>query len=153
MAQQGKQMRVGARKCFAYYSLKLVLLATGNRYEVDSKTFFLSGKALYPFWILPCPNSDLFRHTFISVVCGVNWWSCHYQPNVQITYHLHVHSQWLKFSWWAAEQLKSVRPVVSSTCGNNYMLWLSGKGLWPPWGVVFSPPYHSKLLSLSSSLK
>jgi hypothetical protein len=49
MAQQGKQTRVGAREGFAYYSLKLVLLATGNRYEVDSKTFFLSGKALYPF--------------------------------------------------------------------------------------------------------
>jgi hypothetical protein len=59
MAQQGKQMRVGAREGFAYLSVKLGLLANGNRYEVDSNTFFLSGKALYPY-ILTCPNSDLF---------------------------------------------------------------------------------------------
>ncbi len=48
MAQQGKQMRVGAREGFAYHSVKLVLLANGNRYEVDSNTCFLYGKALYP---------------------------------------------------------------------------------------------------------
>jgi hypothetical protein len=59
MAQQGKQMRVGARKGFAYNSVKLVLLANGNRYEVDSKTIFLSGKAIYPFQVLPCQNSEL----------------------------------------------------------------------------------------------
>jgi hypothetical protein len=41
MAQQGKQMRVGARKGFAYYSVKLILLASGEGYEVDSNTFFL----------------------------------------------------------------------------------------------------------------
>jgi hypothetical protein len=41
MAQQGKQMRVGARKGFAYHSVKLVLLANGNRYEVDSNMFFI----------------------------------------------------------------------------------------------------------------
>jgi hypothetical protein len=46
MAQQGKQMRVGAREGFAYRSVKLVLLANSNRYEVDSNTFFLSGKTL-----------------------------------------------------------------------------------------------------------
>ncbi len=40
MAQQGKQMRVGAREGFAYHSAKLLLLAYGNRYEVDSNTFF-----------------------------------------------------------------------------------------------------------------
>ncbi len=40
MAQQGKQMKVGAREGFAYISVKLVLLANSNRYEVDSKTFF-----------------------------------------------------------------------------------------------------------------
>ncbi len=40
MAQQGKQMRVGACEGFAYHPLKLVLLANGNRYEVDSNTFF-----------------------------------------------------------------------------------------------------------------
>jgi hypothetical protein len=39
MAQQGKQMKVGARKGFAYHSVKLVLLAKGNKYEVDSATF------------------------------------------------------------------------------------------------------------------
>jgi hypothetical protein len=46
MAKEGKQMRVGAREGFAYHSVKLVLLANGNRYEVDSNTFFGSGKAL-----------------------------------------------------------------------------------------------------------
>jgi hypothetical protein len=43
MAQQGTQMRVGAREGFAYHSIKLALLANGNRYEVDSDTF-------YPKW-------------------------------------------------------------------------------------------------------
>jgi hypothetical protein len=60
MAQQSKQMRVGARKGFAYHSVKLVLLANGNRYEVDSNTFFPSGKALYPFKILPAPTLTFF---------------------------------------------------------------------------------------------
>jgi hypothetical protein len=41
MAQQGKQMRVGARDGFAYDSVKLVLLANGNKYEVEPNTFFL----------------------------------------------------------------------------------------------------------------
>jgi hypothetical protein len=41
MAQQGKKRRRGARKGFAYNSLKLVLLANGNRYEIVSNTFFL----------------------------------------------------------------------------------------------------------------
>jgi hypothetical protein len=59
MAQQGKQMRVGVRKGFSYHSAKLALLARGNRFGVDSNTAFLSGKALYPFEVLPCPNSDL----------------------------------------------------------------------------------------------
>ncbi len=40
MAQQGKQMRVGASEGSAYHSVKLVLLAKGNKYEVDSNTFF-----------------------------------------------------------------------------------------------------------------
>jgi hypothetical protein len=40
MAQQGKQMRVGVREGFAYHSVKLVLLANGNRYEFDSNRFF-----------------------------------------------------------------------------------------------------------------
>jgi hypothetical protein len=61
MAQQGKQMRFGARKGFAYHSVKLNLLANGNRYDFYSNTvFFPSGKALYPLKILHCPNFGLF---------------------------------------------------------------------------------------------
>ncbi len=40
MEQQGKQMRVGAPEGFAYNSVKLVLLANDNRYEVDFSTHF-----------------------------------------------------------------------------------------------------------------
>ncbi len=68
MAQQGKQMRVGACKGFAHPSLKLVSLANSNRYEVDSKTFFLSGKTLCLFKVLH-PNCDLFLTHIVSVVC------------------------------------------------------------------------------------
>jgi hypothetical protein len=39
MAQQGEQMRVGAREGFAYHSVKLVLLANGNWDEVASNLF------------------------------------------------------------------------------------------------------------------
>jgi hypothetical protein len=39
MAQQGKEMGVGACDGFAYNSVKLVLLAKGNWYEVDSNAF------------------------------------------------------------------------------------------------------------------
>jgi hypothetical protein len=39
MAQQGKQVRLGASKGFAYNSVKLVLLANYNRYEVDTNKF------------------------------------------------------------------------------------------------------------------
>jgi hypothetical protein len=53
-------LRVGAPEAFAYHSVILDLLANGNRYEVESNTFFPSGKALYTFKILPCPNSELF---------------------------------------------------------------------------------------------
>jgi hypothetical protein len=60
MAQQGKRMMVGARKGFPDNSLKLVLLANGNRYEVDSHTLFIRGKVIYSFRVLPCPNSDQF---------------------------------------------------------------------------------------------
>ncbi len=56
-AQQGKQGRVGVCEGFACNSVKLVSLANGNRYEVDSNTFFLSGKALYPYKILLCMDS------------------------------------------------------------------------------------------------
>ncbi len=53
-------MRVGACEGFVYRLLNLVLLANCNWYEVDSSTFFLSGKALYPFKISPCPKFVLF---------------------------------------------------------------------------------------------
>ncbi len=39
MAQEGRQMRVGAREPLASDSVKVVLLANGNRYEVDHNTF------------------------------------------------------------------------------------------------------------------
>jgi hypothetical protein len=59
MAQQGKQMRVGACEGFAYHSLKVVLLANGNRYMRLIPILFFSGKALYPFEVLPYTNSEL----------------------------------------------------------------------------------------------
>jgi hypothetical protein len=64
-----------ARKGFPCNSEELLLLANnGNRHEVDSICPFLSGEALYPYKIQPCPNSDLFWHTFASVVCaGYNY--------------------------------------------------------------------------------
>lgn len=40
MAQQGKQIKVGAREDFAYRSVVLILLANGNRYEGDFKMRF-----------------------------------------------------------------------------------------------------------------
>jgi hypothetical protein len=46
MAQQGKQMRVGAREGFAYHSVKLVLLANGRGYEVDPNYYLPSATAL-----------------------------------------------------------------------------------------------------------
>jgi hypothetical protein len=42
-------MSVGAREGFPYHSVKLGLLANGNRYELDSNTFISSGKALDSF--------------------------------------------------------------------------------------------------------
>jgi hypothetical protein len=59
MAQESKQMRVGAREGFAYHSVQLVLLANGNGYEFNSNTFFTCGKDLYSFTVFPYPNSDL----------------------------------------------------------------------------------------------
>jgi hypothetical protein len=53
MAQQGKQMRVGAREGFAYHSVKLVLVANGNRYEVDSNTLFLTSPLSIKYCHLP----------------------------------------------------------------------------------------------------
>ncbi len=40
MAQRAKQMRVGSREGLAYHSVKVVLLANGNKYEIDSNMFF-----------------------------------------------------------------------------------------------------------------
>ncbi len=44
MAQQDKQMRVGACEGLAYHLGKLVSLANGSRYEVDFNTFFQAVK-------------------------------------------------------------------------------------------------------------
>jgi hypothetical protein len=53
----GKHWRVGVRKGLPCNSVKLVLLANnGNRYVIDSNTFFLSGEALYPFTKLLSPS-------------------------------------------------------------------------------------------------
>ncbi len=42
MGQEGKQMRVWGSKGFAYhYSVKLELLANGNKYEIDSTDAFV----------------------------------------------------------------------------------------------------------------
>jgi hypothetical protein len=38
--QQGEQMKVCAREGFAYQSVKLILLAVSNRYEVNYNTLF-----------------------------------------------------------------------------------------------------------------
>ncbi len=75
MAQQGKQMRVGARKGSAYHSVKLVSLANGNSwYDVDLNMFFPNGKALsLSIYVLPCPNSGHFNHTLVTVVCARKW--------------------------------------------------------------------------------
>jgi hypothetical protein len=59
MAQQGKQMRVGAREGFAYHSSKLVYWLTVTGMMLVPIRFFLRGEALYPFKVLPSPNSDL----------------------------------------------------------------------------------------------
>jgi hypothetical protein len=40
MAHQDKQVGVGARKGFPYHSVKLILMANGKMYQVDSNFFF-----------------------------------------------------------------------------------------------------------------
>jgi hypothetical protein len=67
MAQQGEKMRVGAREGFAYHSMKLVLLASGNRYKVEFNTFFLINKAVQPFNVSPCPSSSLILTHILTV--------------------------------------------------------------------------------------
>jgi hypothetical protein len=53
IAQQGKQMILGAQKGFEYNSENLAFLANGYRYEIDSNIkFFKSGNVLYSYnWI------------------------------------------------------------------------------------------------------
>ncbi len=52
-------MSVGACKCFAYHSVKLVLLADGNRYEVGSNTFFKVVKPHLHLTLITMPKYDL----------------------------------------------------------------------------------------------
>jgi hypothetical protein len=52
MAQQGKQMIVGACEGFPYQIVKLGLLTNGNRYGWIPTRSFLCGKAFYPFKVL-----------------------------------------------------------------------------------------------------
>jgi hypothetical protein len=60
MAQQGKQGIIGVCEGFPYNSVNLVLLANSDGYKVDPNMCFSSGKAFYPFKILPCSKSDVF---------------------------------------------------------------------------------------------
>ncbi len=78
--------RVGVGKGFPCKSVKLVLLANGNTWEVDSNTFFLSVKALYPYKLLPCMGSELLWHTFASVTCA------RFRPNINCTARRRVHT-------------------------------------------------------------
>jgi hypothetical protein len=54
----GTRRRVSVCKGFAYHSVKVVFLAKGNRYEVDPLRFCTW--YIYPFKVLPCPNSHTF---------------------------------------------------------------------------------------------
>ncbi len=67
MAQQGKQMRVGAREGFAYHSVQLVLLmANSNRYEVDSNTFLEVVKPSIHSIYCPVPTLNFFdTHSYL----------------------------------------------------------------------------------------
>jgi hypothetical protein len=83
MARQGKQMRICAREeVFAYHSVKLVLLANGDR---------LWGRYQYVFlWVIlsmdclvPTVNTDIFWHTFrmnestkYHINSNLSWWFC-----------------------------------------------------------------------------
>jgi hypothetical protein len=68
MAQQDKQVRVGAREAFAYHSVELVFVANRDRYEVDSTASVLNGsRVLYALKTFFCHNSDHFLiYTYIS---------------------------------------------------------------------------------------
>jgi hypothetical protein len=60
MAKQGKQMRVGPSKGSAYHSVKPVLLANWNRFEVDFNTLYLVVKPSIHFKYSPVPTLTLF---------------------------------------------------------------------------------------------
>jgi hypothetical protein len=61
MAQQGKQMRVGAREGFAYHSVKVALLiANGNTYEVDSNKTFIFSQTLLGVYLLATDQAEAF---------------------------------------------------------------------------------------------
>jgi hypothetical protein len=72
MAEQGKQMRVGAREGFAHNSVKMVSLADDNRYEVDSNTFFflLAVKLVIHFKYCPVPTLTFYfdTHSYLRSV-------------------------------------------------------------------------------------
>jgi hypothetical protein len=60
MAQQRKQMNVGAHEGFAYHSVKLVLPVNDNRFEVDSNTFFKVIKPSIHFNYCSVPTLTIF---------------------------------------------------------------------------------------------
>jgi hypothetical protein len=60
MAQEGKQMKVGAREGFAYHSVKLGLLANVERYEVYFNTFFPDVKPSIHLKFCPVPTLTIF---------------------------------------------------------------------------------------------
>jgi hypothetical protein len=58
-----------SRKVYEWFSGTGFIMATSNRYEVRSNTFFIIGKTFQPFKTLSLPNSHLFWHKVVSVVC------------------------------------------------------------------------------------
>ncbi len=74
MAQQGKQMRVGSCKDFAYHSVKLVSLANAHRYEANSITYFSKCVVKSFFYSKYFPVSTL---TFFDAQSNLyNLWLC-----------------------------------------------------------------------------
>ncbi len=74
MAQQGKQMKVGACKGFAYNSVTLDLPANCNIYEVDYNTFF---KVVKPSTHLNALSQlCLYDTHWYLVISGINTGNC-----------------------------------------------------------------------------
>jgi hypothetical protein len=67
LAQQGKQVRIGARQDFR----TIQKLANGNRYEVDSNNFFcvVVGEALIHSKYWPIPTQTALDTTSICSLC------------------------------------------------------------------------------------